>query len=455
MTSSTLAPFHLALRTDIGEVEALRRVLDKLHEARAFELHAEPGARGELVALVTCKDVAAAKSLTPMVKKLAEPLRVGVVELHRIDKEALSRFEAVVGSMRVKVRGQPLDAAFNELRRSLSGPPLLKLSYASEAALLEAWSRHVTEGGIWVNSSRAPAAQQLRVQLEVGERALEPVHGQVGAMPPPRGADKGFWVILTASGALSELVSRAVHAERQGRRAPVTPDSRRVHERFVAALEVKFDDFPGLQTEYVSNISRGGLFVRTATPPDMGAKVKLTLSLPDGEQVTLDAEVVHRVPPEDAAARGGVAGVGVSFAKTGPKTFAPIERLLEQFAQRRPRVLLIDGDLGWRAKLASALTAAGLDVDLVANGLEGMLVLTEFFFDIDLVISDLASPLSGFELVERIRSLGGELGLKVLLLTDEPADASRHVTGPTWTASRRMEMDELVKLVCAQVGLVR
>ncbi len=456
MLDRSLARFHLALRADASELEAMRRVLGNVEKSvRQVELRVDPGSRGELVALLACADVAAARSLTPMLKKLAEPLKLGVVELTRIDGEALGRFEAVCESLRVKVSPRPLDEAFNELRRALAAAPLLKLSYDSEAALLEAWTRHVTEGAVWVKSSRAPSAPQLRVQLEVAGRALEPLHGQVASRPAPRASGAGFWLTLTVSTELSELLSRAAHAGRQGRRSPVLPDSRRVHERFVTALEVQFDDFPGLEAEYASNISRGGLFVRTATPPQLGTKVKLTLALPGGDKVKLDAEVVHRVSADDAAKRGGVAGVGLSFVALEPDTFAPIERLIAGFARRRPRVLLIDGDVGWRARLASALTAAGLDVDLVADGHEGLLLLTEYFFEIDLVITDLSSPrVGGLELVDRIRNQGGELGLKLMLLTDEPAGGARHQSGPTWTASRRLELSELVKLVCAQVGLV-
>lgn len=457
MLDPSLAPFHLALRTDAGEVDALRRVLENLAgKVKSIELRADPGARGELVALLSCGDAAAARALTPLLKKLAEPLRIGVVELTRIDGEAAQRFAAVVDAMRVKVPSAlSLEAAFNDLKRALRGPPLLKLSYDSETQLLEAWSRHVTEGGLWVKSARAPAGTSLRVQLQVGERELEPVHAVRLTNPPPKGATAGFWLALTPSGELSSIIGRAARGERQGRRSPVVPDTRRVHERFETALEVEFENFPDLESEFVSNISRGGLFVRTPAPPPMGARVTLTLALPGGERVKVDAEVVHRVTAEDAAKRGAAAGVGVEFRDLGPLTFEPIERLLAGFAQRRPRVLLIDGDVAWRARLASALTAAKLDVDLVADGHEGLVLLTEFFFEIDLVITDLGSPrLGGLELVERIRTQGGELGLNVMLLVDEPPGKG-HQQGPTWMVSRNLPLEQLVKLVCAQVGVVR
>lgn len=77
-------------------------------------------------------------------------------------------------------------------------------------------------------------------------------------------------------------------------------------------------------------------------------------------------------------------------------------------------------------------------------------------FEIDVVITHFGAPrLGGLKLVDRIRTHGGELGLKVMLLVDESPTERSHRDGPTWTASRHLPLEQLVKLVCAQVGVVR
>jgi uncharacterized protein (TIGR02266 family) len=96
-------------------------------------------------------------------------------------------------------------------------------------------------------------------------------------------------------------------------------DSRRVINREFASVEEFI-------SEYVSNISRTGAFIRCNDPLPVGTRVSLRFSviLDDIETVEGVGEVVRVVPP------GGLnpAGMGVVFVELTRSSQALIERLL-------------------------------------------------------------------------------------------------------------------------------
>lgn len=97
---------------------------------------------------------------------------------------------------------------------------------------------------------------------------------------------------------------------------------RRGDERLKARLqvEVPLANWDQVRSVYTTNISKGGLLFTLASPASMPAAVELTLTLPDGNKVTLQSEVRH------VARREGTAefDVGVQFQELDPaarKTF--------------------------------------------------------------------------------------------------------------------------------------
>lgn len=90
--------------------------------------------------------------------------------------------------------------------------------------------------------------------------------------------------------------------------------SERQEPRFNTAtnVSVQVEGREQLQELWTANISKGGLFVLTREPPAMGSRVSVTLETPDGV-LTLQAEVVHVVPPSDDNALMSP-GVGLQFS---------------------------------------------------------------------------------------------------------------------------------------------
>ena len=99
---------------------------------------------------------------------------------------------------------------------------------------------------------------------------------------------------------------------------------RRRDDRLVVNHE--FESIEEFITEYVSNISKSGVFIRTDEPLPIGTRVDLrfTVIVDDFETIEGEGEVVRVVEPES----GAPAGMGVVFTRLGPTSTALISRLL-------------------------------------------------------------------------------------------------------------------------------
>ncbi|MCA9622954.1 MAG: PilZ domain-containing protein [Myxococcales bacterium] len=102
-------------------------------------------------------------------------------------------------------------------------------------------------------------------------------------------------------------------------------DARRKAER--VTINKEFDSFDAFVSEYVTNVSSTGVFIRTQEPLEVGSRVnmKFTVVMDGFETVEGEGEVVRVVddPP----------GVGVVFTKLEDASQRIIERLL--VAQRK------------------------------------------------------------------------------------------------------------------------
>ena len=148
----------------------------------------------------------------------------------------------------------------------------------------------------------------LRLYLS-DERPVEvkaKVRGRTG-----RESAMGFWADFVAEKMDRSRIARAVGVVEQ----PARPQDRRATPRYAARFAVRFGTVDEFRREYATNISAGGLFIRTEQPPEMDAVVDVSLELPGGQPVEGKAVVVHRVTPEEAAQRKVDPGVGVQFVQ--------------------------------------------------------------------------------------------------------------------------------------------
>ena len=119
----------------------------------------------------------------------------------------------------------------------------------------------------------------------------------------------GFWADFVPDKQAQARIARALGLVQETARVK----DRRATPRYAARFAVRFGTVEEFRREYATNISAGGLFIRTDDPPLMEAVVTVVLELPGGAPVEGKAVVVHRVTPEEAAQRKVDPGVGVQF----------------------------------------------------------------------------------------------------------------------------------------------
>jgi len=96
----------------------------------------------------------------------------------------------------------------------------------------------------------------------------------------------------------------------------VTEGNVRRDKRCPVKLMVTYPNAKEFQSDYTKNISRGGLFVMTTSPPAMGTKVAINLHLPAlAEPINIIGEVVHT---QTSGEDGEAPGVGLKFIDMEP-----------------------------------------------------------------------------------------------------------------------------------------
>jgi len=76
-------------------------------------------------------------------------------------------------------------------------------------------------------------------------------------------------------------------------------------------VKIRCKDWERVRTLYTRDISRGGMFLRTSKGMEHGTNLRIILTLPDGQVIEIDAEVVRVVTKEKADKKGP--GVGIRF----------------------------------------------------------------------------------------------------------------------------------------------
>ena len=160
------------------------------------------------------------------------------------------------------------------------------------------------------------AAQPVEVSGSVSERVQS----------ADRGKETGFGVRFDPLSAEARAALEGVLVDRSPRSArpaapaapapaaPAAASNTRAFARVRTRLQVGWSTPREFLVAYSENISRGGIFVATARPPELREVVELLLDLPDGDvPAKTNAEVVRRVTPEESKRSGRPAGAGLQF----------------------------------------------------------------------------------------------------------------------------------------------
>lgn len=105
---------------------------------------------------------------------------------------------------------------------------------------------------------------------------------------------------------------------------------RRTNKRIPVKLEVNYVNIEGLISDYTVNISRGGIFIATDAPLDIGTMVQLELKLSESVvPVEIVGEVAWITRP-DRSSSLIVPGMGVEFRGLNTKAKKSLEQFIEQ-----------------------------------------------------------------------------------------------------------------------------
>jgi uncharacterized protein (TIGR02266 family) len=107
---------------------------------------------------------------------------------------------------------------------------------------------------------------------------------------------------------------------------------RREDPRYAVRIRVDCASRDAFVSNYVMNISKGGVFIRTESPLARGSPVDLTLDFPDlGQVLRTKGRVVWTYDVPKGTARL-VTGMGIRFEDMTPESRAQLERYLEGLA---------------------------------------------------------------------------------------------------------------------------
>ncbi len=146
-------------------------------------------------------------------------------------------------------------------------------------------------------------------------------------------------------------------------------------------LQLQYRSAGHLLVNYCTNLSRGGVFIPSASPLPAGTPLQLELSIPgDTHPTQLDAEV-RWVRQFDAAQ--GPAGMGLAFRDIGSRLGQRIDMLVADFEPLR--VFVVSRHEGLRGALASQIRTL---VRCETSQFESPVGLLDETADADLVVVD-------------------------------------------------------------------
>ncbi len=188
------------------------------------------------------------------------------------------------------------------------------------------------------------------------------------------------------------------------RRAPPPPPAPRALIEYATEQE--------LAADFIQNLSQGGAYVRTSTPPGVGSPVELELRLPNGAELRANAVVAFT----------NANGMGVRF-QLAPDAEAILSNAMAHISARARRALVVDDDELVCRMIADALRDRGFEVVTAAGASEGLSTLAEELLALDLLVTDLVMPgMNGEEFVRLIRKTGGEVDLAIVGVTGQLAE---------------------------------
>ena len=91
------------------------------------------------------------------------------------------------------------------------------------------------------------------------------------------------------------------------------PNERRRHQRVPTRILIKYRNADAFFTDYIQNISRGGIFVPTQDPLPQDTHLEITFALPDCDRLITTRGTVIRSVRQESNSHVGTSGMGIQF----------------------------------------------------------------------------------------------------------------------------------------------
>lgn len=187
----------------------------------------------------------------------------------------------------------------------------------------------------------------------------------------------------------------------------------REYQRVPCSVRVTFRSPSAFLVAYATNLSRGGLFLETDEPLEVGEELSLSLEVPDLGALDVPARVAWHRP---AAGDQGPAGMGIEFGILADSVGAVIDQLVGGF--EGIQVALISRDGRSSVAVSRAIRAAVTTAEIVE--LSDVELLGALADSCDLVVIDADSESDGGDAaVAHVRSLDPPLPAIVLSAVEE------------------------------------
>lgn len=190
-------------------------------------------------------------------------------------------------------------------------PMVVPVRYSGGGLTMQTTSSRLSAEGVFVRGFVTPkegAQLTLTVTLPGGSFEAKATLTE-RIVPGTAGKEAGFWARFDQVDERGKMLLDALVNDRKGA-AP----QQRAFARVKTRLQVGWASPREFLVAYSENISRGGIFVVTPSPPPLKDVVELLLELPDGPTpARTDAEVIQRITPEQSTHLGRIAGAGLQF----------------------------------------------------------------------------------------------------------------------------------------------
>ena len=188
----------------------------------------------------------------------------------------------------------------------------------------------------------------------------------------------------------------------------------RVHDRVPFCVRVQFRNASSLLVAYSVNLSRGGVFLETEEPVDVGSEVTLQLEVPRAGPVLLSGRVTWRRERPD---RDGPVGIGVEFDDMVDTLGELIDSLVTQFSGIT--VLLLCPDSKTRGMLARQLRSLMSTAEVV-GATDARVAESLLDEEIDLAVLDAdGDPDEALRVLARAQALFSPVPTIVLTASDD------------------------------------